>query len=329
MSRFILDTSFRWYDNMGGMTIVLDFARISILKRGFMHPVLFKIPFLNQPVHTYGALIVLGFLLALKAAEWRARTYGKYEQDAADFGFWALLGGLIGSRVIFIAVEWRQYFIEKPFVEIQSLGIKIPAVLAFWQGGLVYWGGFLGGVVVCLWFTKKRNLPRLLFFDIMVIGVPLAQAFGRLGCVSAGCCYGRALSSETGLGMRFPPGSAAYDTLFGQVLPAVRGFMIEHAHTWPLVPVQLMESLGALAIFFLLVYWAPRKHFHGQMLLAYAVLYSVMRSIIETFRGDVERGYVIDGVLSTSQFISLCVVIIAITTTFVMSHRHKKNLSLK
>ncbi|MEI6790578.1 MAG: prolipoprotein diacylglyceryl transferase [Myxococcaceae bacterium] len=287
-----------------------------------MHPILLNIPFVNQPIHTYGALIVIGFLLALQVSKWQAKKLGLYETDALDFGFWALTGGLIGARVVFIAVDWQDYFIKQPFVEIPSLGISIPRVLALWQGGLVFWGGFLGGFVACVLFTRARKLPKMLFFDIMVLGLPLAQAFGRLGCVSAGCCYGGALSSENSVGLRFPPGSAAFDTLINTSSTEVKTYMVEHAHTWPLFPSQLAEALGALVIFGILVWMSSRKRFHGQLILTYAVLYSVMRSCLELFRGDAERGYVINGILSTSQFISLCVVIIALIIFAVMRPKY-------
>lgn len=283
-----------------------------------MHPILLNLPFINQPVHTYGALIVIGFLLALNVSKWTSQRLGFHEQDVMDFGFWALIGGLIGARAVFIAVNWQDYFIHKPWTEIQALGLQIPSALAFWQGGLVYWGGFLGGFVACIFFTRARNLPQLQFFDIMVIGVPLAQVFGRFGCIAAGCCYGEAMHSETALGLKFPPGSAAYDTLIHSTPEPVKAFMLEHAHTWPLFPSQLLESTGALLIFAILVFSSSRKYFHGQLLLTYAVLYSVMRSCLEMFRGDTERGYIIDGILSTSQFISLCVVILALAAAFLL-----------
>ncbi|MES2503923.1 MAG: prolipoprotein diacylglyceryl transferase [Myxococcota bacterium] len=292
-----------------------------------MHPVLLDLPFINQPIHSYGALIVIGFLLALQVAKWRCQRLGKYELDALDFGFWALVGGLIGARLVFIAVEWQDYFVHTPYTKIHSLGIEIPSVFAFWQGGLVYWGGFLGGFIACIIFTLVRKLPSLHFFDIMVVGVPLAQIFGRLGCVAAGCCYGQPLATEHSVGILFPPGSAAFDTLVGSSSGDVKNYMIEHAHTWPLFPSQLVEAFGALVIYGLLVLLSERKQFHGQVLLAYAVLYSVMRSCLELFRGDAARGYMFNGLLTTSQFISLCVVVIAVLTSAIMTYRHKKNLS--
>ena len=155
----------------------------------------------------------------------------------------------------------------------------------------------------------------------MVLGLPLAQAFGRLGCVSSGCCYGKALSLENAIGLRFPPGSAAFDTLIHTVPIETQHFMLEHSHTWPLFPSQLLESFGALVIFAILVFWSSRKHFHGQLILMYAVLYSVMRSGLELFRGDVERGYLIEGILSTSQFISLCVIVIALICSVIYTKR--------
>ncbi|MBH1989199.1 MAG: prolipoprotein diacylglyceryl transferase [Myxococcaceae bacterium] len=286
-----------------------------------MHPVLVHIPFIHQPIHMYGALILVGFLLALQVSKWYALKQGIQEQDVMDFAFWALLGGLIGARIVFIAVNWEEYFVTNPWTELGSLGITIPSAFTFWQGGLVYWGGFLGGFAASIVYAWARKLPSLQFFDILVVGVPLAQVFGRFGCIASGCCYGRALSSPESIGLRFPAGSAAYDTLIHSSELPLREYMIEHAHTWPLFPSQLLESAGSLVLFFALVYLANRKRFHGQLLLTYAAAYSVMRSAIELFRGDLERGYVLDGILSTSQFISLCVILITLSATMALKSR--------
>jgi phosphatidylglycerol:prolipoprotein diacylglycerol transferase len=297
-----------------------------------MLPELFRLPFINLPIHSYGVLIVAGFLTAVYIAYRRCLRYGKYENDFLDFAFWALVGGLIGSRLVFIMVEWKTYFVDNPWTQIGSTGIKIPAVFAMWQGGLVYWGAFLGGFIAFLFFASKRKLPKLIFADLVVVGVPLAQMFGRLGCVAAGCCWGQPAYhvdaagkaiADIPIAMRFPPGSSAYDTLFGMAPQSVRDLMLQSGTTVPLFPSQLLEAAGACLIFWILMWMSPRKWFHGQLLLGYAVLYSVMRSILELFRGDFDRGYVIDGVLSTSQFISVSVIAIALVTSLVMWKKNK------
>ena len=155
-----------------------------------MLPELFRVPGLGLPVHTYGVLIVIGFLSALFVGARQARRYGKYEEDFLDFAFWALLGGVLGARILFILVEWEDYFVKHPWTEIKQLGISIPSVFALWQGGLVFWGAIIGGFVSLALFVYKRNIPLLIFADFAFLGVPLAQVFGRFGCVAAGCCWG-------------------------------------------------------------------------------------------------------------------------------------------
>jgi phosphatidylglycerol:prolipoprotein diacylglycerol transferase len=104
--------------------------------------------------------------------------------------------------------------------------------------------------------------------------------------------------------------------------------MKEVGHTLPLFPSQLVESLGVLTIFFFLTWVHSRKWFHGQVLLTFAIAYPVLRSILEIFRGDAGRGYVIDGVLSTSQFISIFVALASLVTLFILRQKQKNKAAL-
>lgn len=297
-----------------------------------MFPKLFTIPLLNWPIHTYGLLIVTGFLLALYCAYRQAERIGHYANDVLDFGFWALVGGLIGSRVLFIAVEWRDFFILEPWTLIPAVGIKIPSIFAIWKGGLVIWGGILGGFVALYFFCRKRSIRMWEFADMVVLGVPLAQTIGRLGCLAAGCCYGHPVYhlNEAGqviadlpLAMRFPPGSMAYSGMLSSASPSEVNLMQSLGTTVPLFPSQLAEAFGTMFIFAVLLLVYRRKWFHGQVIIAYAALYSVVRSALEILRGDDARGFVIDGVLSTSQFISLIVVLFAIIGSIALRNRSR------
>lgn len=300
-----------------------------------MLPELFTIPFIGIPIHTYGVMIVIGFLLGVYIAYRQCLTLGKYENDVLDFGFWALVGGLIGARVVFIAVEWRSFFVERPFTAIGSSGIKIPTVFALWQGGLVYWGAVLGGFIAFVIFAHKRKLPTLHLADIMFIGVPLAQTFGRLGCVAAGCCWGREdfhfdganVVANAGWDIQFPTGSSAYESLLVESSPQVHDYMMQAHQTVPLFPSQLAEALGTAILFFILYFIARNKRFHGQVFLSYAIMYSVLRSSLELMRGDAARGFVIEGVLSTSQFISVVVVAASLIAMFLIRARAKREIA--
>lgn len=284
---------------------------------------LFHVPFLGLPIHTYGVLVVIGFLLALQVAYLQAKRLGRYADEVMDFAFWALVGGVLGARILYIVVEARDYFYEHPWVEVQQLGIHIPRLFALWEGGLVYWGGAIGGFVALLVYAQRHRISIPVFADLIVLGLPLGQAFGRLGCVAAGCCYGKPVYhldagkvvSDLPFALRFPPDSLAYPSLFQSGTWEQKQLMLKLGSTLPLFPSQLAESFGCLLLFFILLWIAPRKWFHGQLLLCYAIGYSVMRFLLETLRGDAARGFV-SGILSTSQFISLSVVFLCIVAIF-------------
>jgi phosphatidylglycerol:prolipoprotein diacylglycerol transferase len=296
-----------------------------------VHPILFRIPGVDWPLHTYGVLIVTGFLAAMYVAHREAKRQGRYAEEVLDFAFWALLGGMIGARVVFIIVGWREYFVDHPIDHVA--GIPIPAVLVIWKGGLVFYGAALGGFLAFLWYTQRHGIvgvDRLFLADLMVVGLPLAHVFGRLGCVAAGCCWGDAayhfdaaghVVADFPLTLQFPDGALAYSSLLSTVDPDVAARMRETHQTMPLIPIQLMESFGEGVIFFILQIVRSRKWFHGQVLLTYGILYPILRSINETMRGDAERGYVIPGVLSTSQFISLLVAAASLVCIIVLRKR--------
>jgi phosphatidylglycerol:prolipoprotein diacylglycerol transferase len=297
-------------------------------------PELFHIPFIGWPIHTYGLMMVTGFLLAMSISTRYATRLGNMANDVLDYGFWGLVGGIAGARIVFILVDWRSYFVEHPFVEIGHTGVTIPAVFAIWQGGLVYWGSFLGGLVALGIFARARKLNVAAFLDICVLGVPLAQAIGRIGCIAAGCCWGRPMYhidnvgnaiADVPLAMRFPPGSLAYGSMREGAGTELLQLMNKLGTTPPLFPWQFAEAIGTMAIFFALLYAMPRKWFHGQIALMYASLYAILRGVLEIYRGDVARGFVIEGMLSTSQFISILVVAVScIVFVWLMWARQRK-----
>jgi phosphatidylglycerol:prolipoprotein diacylglycerol transferase len=296
-----------------------------------VHPILFTIPGVNAPVHTYGVLIVTGFLMAMYVAYREAKHQGQYTEFVVSFAIWALAGGILGARLVFIIVGWRHYFIEHPIDHVA--GFPIPSVLVLWKGGLVFYGAAIGGVAAYFWHAWRNGITgseRLRLADIIIVGVPLAHMFGRLGCVAAGCCWGDAAAhldaagdvvSTFPLGMRFPESALAFQGLRKIVDPETRAWMMEQGTTLPLIPIQLMESFGEGCIYLTLLVVRSRKWFHGQALLTYGILYPILRSITETMRGDAGRGYVIPGALSTSQFISLIVAAAALITIFVLRRR--------
>jgi phosphatidylglycerol:prolipoprotein diacylglycerol transferase len=148
------------------------------------------------------------------------------------------------------------------------------------------------------------------YADAMAPTVAIGQALGRLGCFSAGCCWGGACDAHFALAARFPPESLAY-----QSQEAARVIGAGAPTTIPIHPTQLYEAFGCAVLFLALTLWRSRKRFNGELLALYLMLYAPLRALVETFRGDEERGRVFNFLgaaarhawwnLSTSELISI------------------------
>jgi phosphatidylglycerol:prolipoprotein diacylglycerol transferase len=237
-------------------------------------------------VHSYGVLIAVGFVLATQMIAREAKRLGEARPDHfTDLAFFLLMVGLVGSRVLFIIVNWREYA-QHPI-----------EVFYFWRGGLVFYGGFFAAVGYALWWCKRRGQPFFKIADIMIGMVAFNHVWGRLGCIAAGCCFGSITLS--GVGIRYPVGSVV------QQLQSAAGVIHASERAIPVHAVQLYEAAGELALFFVMLWMRGRKRYHGQLLLTWLALYPILRSVCEALRGDVERGFVVPGILSTSQFVSV------------------------
>ncbi len=243
-----------------------------------MHPVLARIGPLT--VHTYGVLVAAGFLAALALAAKLGKKEGMPPERIVDIGFYVLLSAIVGSRLFFIAIN-PGYYLSNPL-----------ETLKVWQGGLVFYGGLLLAIPVALWYMKKHRLDIWGTTDIFAPSIAIGHAIGRLGCFSAGCCYGKVSEAPWAVTFLHPESLARTGI--------------------PLHPVQLYESLGELAIFLILVALRKHRSYKGQLLLIYLFLYSVLRFTVEFFRGDAARGFILPGI-SVSQGISVIMGLSAIT----------------
>jgi len=255
------------------------------------------------PVPTYGALIALAFVLGTWLAQREAARQGQDPERIADLGFWVLVAALVGSHVYFVLVNAHDYFSPDTWLTDAPLVGRVLSAITFGAietarfprfllpAGLVFYGGFIAAALTAAWYMRRNGMPFLPYADTMIPSVALGHFLGRLGCFSAGCCWGDVCSSHLPWAVRFGPGSLAYDTLVGRDLP---GRYLSGGLTLPLHPTQLYEAFGELALFLLLVVVVrPRKRFHGQVLATWLVLYAVLRTVVESFRGDVERGVVL------------------------------------
>jgi len=253
-----------------------------------MHPILFEIPKIEFgnwvlgpiPIRMYGLMIGIGFLLAIYLASRRAKKEGINPDLIMDMGVYLLLSAIIGSRLLYVLTNLSEYA-RNPL-----------EAFAIWKGGLVFYGGLLAAVPTGIWYVKRHRLLVWKTADIFAPYIALGHAFGRLGCFFAGCCYGAQCDSVIGITFHDPHSLAPL---------GVR-----------LYPTQLMESGGEFLIFLALtILWRHRKY-DGQVFWSYPLLYSLLRFVMEFYRGDAIRGLYFGGHISTSQIISIVMVIVSI-----------------
>jgi phosphatidylglycerol:prolipoprotein diacylglycerol transferase len=228
-------------------------------------------------LHTYGVLLAIAFLVGLLVVSRQAKRAGLDSGRITDLAVWVLIAGLVGAKLLLLLVDFRYY------------GRNPRELFTIFQSGGVFYGGLVAGVAVAWWYIRHYRLPGWQTADVLAPGVVIGQAIGRLGCFSAGCCWGK-------------PTSVPWAVKFTDMYAArAVGTPLDV----PLHPTQLYESAACFLIFFALLWLALRKRFHGEVVLAYVAAYSVVRFVIEFFRGDPDRGTWFKGALSTSQLISL------------------------
>lgn len=224
-------------------------------------------------VYGYGLMIAIGVIAAVTVTEIRLRRAGLEYEFVYSLTIWAVVGGFLGAKLLYI-------------LTIMPEVVKDPAKLIDLTGGYVVYGGIIGGVLAGFIFSRVKKLGFWLYMDYVMPSIILAQAFGRIGCFLAGCCYGAQTQS-------------AFSVTFTNSAYAPNGVA--------LYPTQLVSSAYDFLCFFLLV-WMKNKRIvkrEGNVAAWYFLLYGIGRFIIEFFRGD-ERGSI--GMVSTSQFISIFIV---------------------
>lgn len=332
-----------------------------VLAGAGLYYALADVPFLGRgkgegiPIHTYGVLVGGGFIFAVTAAgwisqrEWPGAEGLKKRDQIFDLAFYVFIGAMVGSRVLFIIVNWKDYASE-------------PSKIFSLSGGLVFYGGLIGAALAAWWFAKQNKIDFLRLSDVAMPTVSLGHALGRQGCFSAGCCWGDVAKEGTKVAVHFPGPTA--QNLFGTVggtpslawqsqstdtrwvveatgqithdmVPGavkIADWVHTHGHTLPVYPTQIFESFGELTLFAALLLMRQYRRFHGQILGMWLMGYALLRTSVELFRGDVERG-TLHGLLtylgwysladrvpleawfnvSVSQFISFCMFSLGVT----------------
>jgi phosphatidylglycerol---prolipoprotein diacylglyceryl transferase len=271
---------------------------------GFGHP------WTPVPIYSYGVMLgtslVVGWFLVMRLA----KQDNIDQQEAGTMYMWTAVWSIIGSRVLYVLTNLSDFD-------------SVSEMLMVNRGGLVAYGGMIGGFLASWYGCRKRKIPLLQWADVVAPGVVLGTAITRMGCFLFGCDFGA--RSSLPWAIRFPGPSP----MAPQGSPAwqhhVRDLGLSRAADWsyPVHPTQIYEALVGLSLFGLLMLIRRTRRFSGQVFLGWVLGYGIMRPLIEIVRDDDQRGNV--GSLSTSQFIGIGSVVLGLGLLVVLVRRYRKD----
>ena len=258
-----------------------------------MHPELFSIG--DFTVHTYGFMIMIGatlgyFYMSITVK----RDLGITSDKIQNLAILIILAAFVGGKVFFYFEDPGYYF-----------GTPSNMFKGF-RTGFVFYGSLLFAIPTVIWYFRKQKWPVWPMLDRIAITGCIIHMFGRMGCFFAGCCHG--LPTESFLGVTYTD-------------PASQAEPLNVA----LHPTQLYEVTWIAIVLVILIMMKRHKRFDGQLFFVYIILYSIGRGVIEIFRGDVRRGFIIDGILSHSQLISLVVITVAVISMLILRRKKSAN----
>lgn len=288
-----------------------------------MSQILFHLPF-GIPIYGYGLMLVVGFLGATFLCGRLLKRAGENPEHATNIGMLALVGGVMGGRIFYVLQNWSHF--SGNLIEILKLS----------SGGLVFYGGFIGGVSAVGWYIWRKRLPFRLFFDAIAPALMLGLACGRVGCLLNGCCSGAVCGLPWAI--KFPYNSLPYQVqalgephggkdwirldegfwssnstksrmlLAKEVLTAERRAQLSPNLMVPVHPTQIYSTINALILCTFATSLFLYRRRDGQVLLTIMFLYPLTRFILEMLR--VEPRYAAE--LSASQWVSICIVTVGV-----------------
>jgi phosphatidylglycerol:prolipoprotein diacylglycerol transferase len=278
-----------------------------------MRQVLIEFPGTPLRIYGFGLMLCLAFLAAIFLAAWRARREKLNPEWIFDLAVWILIGGVIGARGFYVIQYWGR--------RITSLA----EIFQIWQGGIVFYGGVIGGLVAGLAYARLKKLPILPLLDAVAPSVALGLAIGRVGCLLNGCCYGD--RCELPWAVAFPPGSPPW---FHQVYRAeqnpddpgiprvdqatvaqVEAGRIPPRTPWSgrIHPTQLYSTIDGLILLGLLSAYYPLRRRDGEVAALLLITYPITRTLIEYLRGDEAEIFL---GMTISQLVSFLLVFVGI-----------------
>lgn len=244
-----------------------------------VYPVLFTIPGLNWPIYTFGLMFALAFFLGSLLMERLAKKYGDNPetdpQAYANLSLWVLFGIVFGARLMYCAIHPEEVTVTKSGEKASVVGIIIN-VLSVWNGGLVFYGGFILSFLLGLWKLKAYKLRTWHAADLVMICGFFGLGIGRIGCLLVGDDHGRICDES----LPFPialhvPNPLHPAALFDKEL---EGKTVYATQVW-----MMINGFGLAGIGY---YILKHRKFAGQATFTMIAIYSVTRGFIEYFRGD-------------------------------------------
>lgn len=226
-----------------------------------MYPVLLHIG--GFSLYSWGLMVAVAFVVGIAVAMLRCQKEGLSPEDVMDGAMYVLISAILGSRIFYVIGFWDYY------------RDNIWSVLAFWEGGMVFYGGLIFAMIALFIWARVRKMDVLNILDLASPSVAIGYSIGRIGCFLRGCCYG--VECHLPWAMHFPES---------------QGFV----H-----PTQIYSSLAGLGIFVVLLIVRDKKRYNGQVFVWGVILYSLYRFIIEFFRYNILHW----GYFSPSQWISV------------------------
>jgi len=246
-------------------------------------------------IRWYGVFVASGFLAGYQLAQRRGRALGLGPQVAPDATLAAMLGGIVGARLLYVIQNWEEEFSLQPL-----------EALAVWHGGLVFYGGFIGAVAAIVGWSWHKRWPLLTIGDMMAPALPLGHALGRIGCLLNGCCFGRPWAGAFGV---VYPGMTADGALNGPLYVQRQLQWVQPGSSTcvPVFPIQAVDAAANVVLCLVLLAAGRRPGWRGQLFPLYLLGYTLLRFCVEFGRGDhLYRA----GGLSSAQW--LCLVLLGV-----------------
>jgi phosphatidylglycerol:prolipoprotein diacylglycerol transferase len=274
----------------------------------------------NVPIYAYGVMLgislVVGWYLSLPLAE----KDGLPKETMANCYVVTALAALAGARVLYVMTNPDEFK-------------SIWDLFALRNGGLVAYGGFIGGLLGSWGYLAPKRIRLLAWADDAVPSLASGLLITRIGCYLFGCDFGKRLSDGAPHWLKALgtfPHWAAGTLVSGEGSPAyvrhleiyrgtsMEGELVRMNTSFPVHPTQIYESLVGLLLLGLLLWQRKYTRFRGQVFFLFVFAYGVLRFLLELWRDDVERGSY-GPTLDAHVYIPLCLALMAVAFVFGIS----------